>query len=127
MQEVENSYLDNVGDDWEPGDSRTQKKIVAAMEYAYQVMGHFPKTERFAMVADIKRALDLLLELVIECDRGYYKKTGLQKADTQNKKLKHYVRIAYRLHYIGPKQYKIWSGYHAEIGKMLGKRIQSAR
>lgn len=43
-----------------------------------------------------------------------------------NKKLKKYVLLAFKLRFISPKQYKHWTAMLAEIGKIIGGRIAAA-
>jgi hypothetical protein len=55
-----------------------RKKLEDAIEYAYCVFRHFPKSERFTLVADMKRSLVKMLELIIRANNwasflGYMK------------------------------------------------------
>ena len=58
-------------------------------EYAYSALAQFPKSEKFALVVDIKRCMDLILERIIEGNKKYYKKTTLQELDVEINKSKH--------------------------------------
>lgn len=95
------------------------------MEYAYLALAQYPKSEKFALASDIKRCMDLMLELTIEAQKKYYKKTTLRDLDIEVAKLKVYIRLSYSLHFIPLKKYEVWSGKVVEIGKMLGGWIQS--
>ena len=101
------------------------KKIFDMMEYAYLALAQFPRSEKQAIVADIKRCMDRLLERAIEANKNttkeYYKK------DVELAKLKKYIRLTYRLKFLPFKKYKIWTEKTKEIGRMLGGWIKSTR
>lgn len=90
------------------------------MEYAYGALAQFPKSEKFALVTDIKHSMDKLLERCIEAQKKYYKKTTLQDMDVEILKLRAYIRLSHQLGFLPIKKYEIWSGQVVEIGKMLG-------
>jgi len=122
VQEVPNEYLSNIPDEWEPTDSILQKKICKMIEDTYPILQNFPKTERYAMTADMKRIMDTMVELTIDAD-NHHRKTALEKLDVANKKLKKYVRLSFRLRFMAPRHYKRWSAMTAEIGRIIHGRI----
>ncbi len=95
------------------------------INYAYPALAQYPKGEKFALVADIKRCMDVMLERIIEANKKYYKKTTLQELDVEVEKLKAYVRLSYNLGFLPPKKYEQWSGLVVEIGRMVGGWIKS--
>ena len=101
------------------------QKTFDMMDYAYKALAQYPKGEKFALVTDIKRCMDLILERIIEANKKYYKKTTLQELDVEVEKLKTYIRLSYSLGFLPPKKYGIWSGQVVEIGKMVGGWIKS--
>ena len=108
-------------------DLKILQKTFDMIEFAYPVLAQFPKSEKFAMVADIKRCMDELLELLIEAQKKYYKKTTLQSLDVTLAKLRAYTRLAHNLGFLPTKKYEAWSARNVEIGKMLGGWIKSAK
>lgn len=96
------------------------QKILDMMDYAYPALAQFPKWERYALVTDIKRSMDVLLERCIEARKKYYKKNTLQDMDVEIAKLRVYIRLSFNLGFLPPKKYEVWSGMMVEIGKMLG-------
>lgn len=96
------------------------QKIFDMMEYGYQALAQYPKSEKFALVTDIKHSMDTMLERCIEAQKKYYKKTTLQDMDVEVMKLRAYLRLSYQLGFLPMKKYEIWSGKVVEIGKMLG-------
>ena len=101
------------------------QKIFDMMEYAYKALAQYPKGEKFALATDINRCMDTMMERVIEANKKYYKKTTLQELDVEVEKLKAYIRLSYKLGFLPPKKYEIWSGLVVEIGRMVGGWIKS--
>ena len=81
------------------------QKAFDMMNYAYPALAQYPKGEKFALVVDIKRCMDVMLERIIEANKKYYKKTTLQELDVEVEKLKAYVRLSYNLGFLPPKKY----------------------
>lgn len=106
------------------------QKIMDMMKYGYLALAQYPKGEKFALVTDIKRSMDIMLERVIEAQKKYYKKTTLQELDVEIAKLKAYLRLSHTLKFLSTHRYEVWSGLVVEIGKMLGgwlKQVNSSR
>ena len=101
------------------------QKTFDMMDYAYPALAQFPKSEKYAMVEDIKRCMDTILEKAIEGNKKYYKKTTLRELDVAVAKLKIYVRLAHSQGFLPHKKYELWSGYITEMGKMVGGWINS--
>lgn len=100
---------------------KIEQKILDMMEYAYlHALSQYPKSEKFALAADIKRCMDSLLELCIDAKKHHFKKTTLEKMDVQLEKVRKYVRLSFNLKYLPLKKYQVWSEKLDEIGKMLG-------
>lgn len=104
----------------------TLQKVKDMMLYAYPALNQFPKSEKFAMVADIKRNMDEMLELCIEVRKKYQNKTTLRNLDIANAKLMAYIQMAQQLKFLPMKKYEIWSEMLVEIGKMIGGLIKAA-
>lgn len=101
------------------------QKIFDMMDYAYPVLAQYPKSEKFALVTDIKREMNLILKYAITAKKKYYKKTTLQEMDIEIATLKAYIRLSYNQGFIPMKKYELWSEKVVEIGKMLGGWMQS--
>lgn len=105
----------------ESGESlKILQKVFDMIQYAYPALAQYPKAEKFSLVTDIKHILDEMLELTIEAQKKYYKKTTLQELDVTIAKLKAYLRLSFILKFLPPKKYEVWSSMVVEIGKMLG-------
>lgn len=96
------------------------QKVFDMIQYAYPALAQYPKSEKFSLVTDIKHILDEMLELTIEAQKRYFKKTTLQELDVTIAKLKAYLRLSFILKFLPTKKYEVWSGMVVEIGKMLG-------
>lgn len=103
------------------------QKIFDMMEYGYQALMQYPKSEKFALVVDIKHCMHLILERSIEAQKKYFKKTTLQDMDVELAKLRAYLRLSHTLHFLPTKKYELWSGMVVEIGKMLGGWIKAVK
>ena len=101
------------------------QKTFDMMEYAYRALAQFPKGEKFALATDMKHCMDTIMERIIEANKKYYKKTTLQELDVEVEKLKAYIRLSYKLGFLPPKKYELWSGLVVEIGRMVGGWIKS--
>lgn len=96
------------------------QKVFDMIEYGYQALSQFPKSEKYALATDIKHCMDIMLERCIEAQKKYYKKSTLQEFDVETTKLKAYLRLSFNLGFLPPKKYELWSERVVEIGKMLG-------
>lgn len=122
MEEIEMEHPEG-----DTSELRILNKIIDMMEYAEPILNQYPKYERYGRVLDIKRCMDDMMERTIEANKKYYKKTTLQELDVAIDKLRHYIRLSYRLKFINFQKYKTWSGKTNEIGKMLGAWMQSVK
>jgi len=105
------------------------QKTFDMIEFAYPVLAQFPKSEKYAIVADIKRCMDLFLEFLIEAQKRYHKKTTLQNLDITLAKLRAYTRLAHNLGFLPTKKYETWSQRNVELGKIIGGwiKVQAAK
>lgn len=101
------------------------QKIFDMMEYGYLALQQYPKSEKFALVTDIKRSMNVLLKKCIEAQKKYYKKTTLQDMDVEIAAIRAYLRLSFKLGFLPMKKYEVWSGMVVEIGKMLGGWLKS--
>ena len=101
------------------------RKVQDLMEYSYPILTQFPKAERFSFAQDIRHSLNMLLELTVEEEKRYIKKTTIQNMDIENEKLKVYIRVAHELRYIDKHRYAVWESKVVEIGRMIGGLLKS--
>jgi hypothetical protein len=103
-------------------DLKILQKVYDMILYGNQCLSQFPRSERYALAADIKQSMYRLLRLIIEANKRYYKKTTLQEIDVELDILRTYIRLAAdpNTKYLPLRKYENWSKMLNEIGKMLG-------
>ena len=106
---------------------KIRQKCEDMIAYGYAALQQFPKSEKHTLAADIKQSMFKLLELVIICNKKYYKKNTMQELDVELDVLRSYIRLAMTLKFLPFKKYEIWSGYLNEIGKMIGGWLKSIK
>ncbi|GHU95807.1 hypothetical protein FACS1894208_09310 [Clostridia bacterium] len=94
-------------------------------EYAYKALAQFPKSEKFALVVEIKNCINAIIGLEITAKKKYYKKTTLQDLDVELAKLRYFVRLSMKLGFLPIKKYEVWGDILVELGKMVGGWIRS--
>ncbi len=131
-------------------------KIEDMVKYGMKTVYPFPYRERH--IADrIRDSMDEMLSIVIEVQKGYYKKSSLQKLDVELDKLRCFIRIAQDRDYycqnypkkdkngknildehgnvilisvnppLSKKHYEVWSNMLVEIGKLIGGYAKSLK
>lgn len=108
-------------------DFKILQKVYDMIIYGNIALKQFPKSERFTLVADIKKSMYNLLRLTIEANKKYHKKTTIQQLDVELDLLRTYIRLASEpsMKYLSLKRYEIWSKQLNEIGRMIGGWIKS--
>lgn len=106
-----------------------QQKVEDMILYGNQALMNFPRAERYAMAADIKRSMYTLYRLIITANKKYYKKTTLQDADVELAVLRGFIRLAANreTRYLPMNKYENWAKMLDEIGRMLGGWIKATK
>ncbi|MGI6329960.1 MAG: four helix bundle protein [Bacilli bacterium] len=98
--------------------------------YAYDLLLKYPKSERFALVVDIKNIIYEGMRDVIkiqkELDYGV-KIKYLHELDVNLKLLKVFVRLSFKRKYISEKNYEVWSRHITHISNLMGGLIKHAK
>ena len=110
-------------------DLRILQKTEDMILYASKALEQFPRSERYALAADIKQTMYSFYRLIITANKKYYKKTTLQDADVELEVLRGFIRLAANkeMRYLPMKKYEIWSKMLSEIGAMLGGWIKAMK
>ncbi len=95
------------------------------VEYLYTVLRQYPRSEKFVLAAETKKAALELLELIISCNKHYMKKTTMRDVDIQLDILRAMVRLGHRLGFLKNHPYEVLSGKVDEIGRMIGGWMKS--
>lgn len=104
---------------------KIQTKTEDMIGYMYVVLRQYPKSEKFVLAAETKRAALELMELIISCNKHYMKKTTMRDMDIQLDTLRAMVRLGHTLGFLKNHPYEVLSGKIDEIGRMIGGWMKS--
>jgi hypothetical protein len=90
-------------------------------------MTHFPKSERFTLVADIKRLLIEILGQIVRANKTRNKLPILFDIDVNLEVLRSLLRLSTELKFLPFKKYELSSIMVCEVGKLLGGWIRSSK
>ena len=107
------------------------QKYVDLIEYAYDRIRKFPKSEKHAMAASFKNSMFDTLKYILRANKIYGNSQKrlemLNMIDAEVQLQKVLVRLAHKYKYISNKNYIEWARRLDEIGKILGGWIKSTR
>ena len=103
------------------------QKMYDLILYIYPVLVQFPKSEKFAMVAEIKKTCFEILRLITRANKEKQKLEHLRQLDASLELLRTQIRLSVDLKFIPTKKYEVISIHLAEVGKMLGGWIRSSK
>jgi hypothetical protein len=93
-------------------------------QYLLMALRSYPKSERYVLAADTRRACILVGRYIYRAHAvsalSTEKREMLRQADMALVDLKLLIRLGMLLGYLAVKKYEILIGYTTEIGKMLG-------
>ena len=99
-------------------------KFEEMMDYAHKMINQFPKHQRHTSAARIELVMLDAMELIIEANLKYHKKTTLRDLDIKLHLLRRLVRRCHAWGYVSHKAYEVWSRHLQEIGRILGGWIK---
>jgi len=116
------------------------RKFVEMMKLLNVYLNHFPRYEKFALSNNIRNTAYKVYDLIVECQKRYYKKSSLTALDIEHEKLRMQIFLANELGYFafkdGAKNMKKVNPEHRflaiskmidEIGKIIGAWINKLR
>ena len=98
--------------------------------YSNDIVRKYPKSERFALVEEIKHTIYAGLRMLIHAIKSYAipeKMKYLKELDVDLSLLKIHVRLSYKYQYISNKNYASWSSIITDICNLLGGWISSCQ
>lgn len=104
------------------------QKYLELIYYTNDILRKYPKSERFALVKEIKNTLYSGLRLLMYAIKVYNKQEKLKylnEFDININVLKVHVRLSYKYKYISVQNYQSWSNLITNICNMLGAWISS--
>ena len=106
---------------------KIKQKHEDMIKYGYIALRQFPKSEKFSLAQDIKRAMFAMLESIIRANRSRDKRAALYEIDTELEILRSEVRLAMELGFLPFAKYEVWGGHLGELGRMLGGWMKAAK
>lgn len=107
------------------------QKYMDLIEYNYDIIKKFPKSEKFSLAADIKGSMFDAMRCILRANKIYGNRDKrldiLNMLDAEIQLQKVFVRIAHSNKYISNKKYMNWSKKLDEIGRILGGWIKATR
>lgn len=113
---------------------RIKEKIYNMILYGNPALLQFPKSEKYALAADIRKSMYKMFQLAVVIEKKYYKKTTLQELDVELDVLRHFVRLASdkklypnQAPCLPFRKYEHWAKLLDEIGKMIGGYMKTVK
>lgn len=106
------------------------QKYMELVYYTNNVLKKYPKSEKFALVQEIKQTVYDGLKSLVYATKIYYKydkQKYLTELDIQLVILKTLVRISYKNKYISVNNYEAWSTLITDICNLLGGWMKSCQ
>lgn len=104
------------------------QKYLDLLYYSNDLVRKYPKSEKFALVQEIKQTLYTGLRCIVYAQKEFSKKDKLKylnELDVNMVLLKLHIRMSYNYQYITMKNYNAWSSKLTDICNMLGAWIMS--
>ena len=104
------------------------QKYLELIYHSNDIVRKYPKSEKFALVNEIKSILYVGLKNLMYAVKLYSKNEKLKylnELDINLNILKVHVRLSYKYKYITMKNYQTWSNLITDICNMLGGWISS--
>jgi len=81
------------------GEVSLNRKFLEMMKLLNVYLNHFPRYEKFALASRIRNTAYEVYDLIVECQKKYYKKTSLTALDIEHEKLRMQIYLANELGY----------------------------
>lgn len=104
------------------------QKYLDLIYYTNDLVQKYPKSEKFALVTEIKQSLYAGVRAIIFAQKEFNKQNRLKylnELDVYLKLQKLYIRLSYRYKYISKQNYETWSKKITDICNMLGAWIKT--
>jgi len=121
------------------GEVGLNRKYIEMVKLLTIYLNHFPKHEKYALALNIRQTAYTVYDLMVECQKRYFKKTSLTELDIAHEKLRMQIYLANELGYFSYKdsskndnvnpvhRYLAISRIVDEIGKMIGGWIKKLK
>ena len=113
---------------------RLKEMIGEMIRYGRPLTKQFSRKDR-DLADDMRTCMLRMYHLAVELEKKYYRKTTAQELDVELDWMRNLVRLAADKECSGAKfapplsvhQYEVWARYNDEIGRLLGRYIDSIR
>ena len=113
---------------------RLKEKIGEMIRYGRPLTKQFSRKDR-DLADDMRTCMLRMYHLAVELEKKYYRKTTAQELDVELDWMRNLVRLAADKECSGAKfapplsvhQYEVWARSNDEIGRLLGRYIESIR
>ena len=95
--------------------------------YAYTLLRHIPKSERFTLGAELRESVWKGSRLITRAVYARNRMPLLLDLDAEVKVVQSMIRLGHGLKIVSDKQYRILSEMLTEIGKMIGGWMRSQK
>lgn len=96
------------------------QKFEEFVEYFFPIIDRFPKTEKFALVSQIKNICYEIQKSIISANRLEDKRPGWNNVDISLEMLRFFVRHSRKRKFLSPKSYETAEKKLAEVGRIIG-------
>ena len=104
------------------------QKYIDLIYYSNDILKKHPKSEKFALVQELKQTMYAGLRSLIFAQKEFNKKDKLKylnELDVNMVLLKLHIRLSYKFKYITIQNYNAWSTKITDVCNMLGAWIMS--
>ena len=104
------------------------KQYLDMIYYTENILLKYPKSERFALANEIKKATYQGMRKIIEAQKIYNKQKRLEilnELDVELKLIKVMVRVSHKKKYISDRNYSAWSRKITDNSNLLGGWINA--
>lgn len=109
-------------------DLQIYKSYMSLIAYSNDLVRKYPKSEKFALVQEIKKSLYNGLRFLMYAIKVYNNQEKLKHLndfDIELRLLKIHIRLSHKYQYISTQNYATWSEQITDICNMLGGWINS--
>ena len=96
------------------------QKVDDFVNWLFPILDRFPKTEKLALVSQMKNLSYEMLKTIIKTNKSAAKKAGWYEVDVQLEMMRFFLRHARTRKYLAPRSYETAARNVAEIGRIIG-------
>lgn len=102
------------------------QKVEDFVTWLFPIIDRFPRTERLALVSQMKNVAYEILKTIIKTNKSANKRAGWYEVDVQVEMMRFLIRHARVRKYLSPKSYETAGRSLAEVGRLIGGLLKGA-